>query len=561
MAVYRRGLALLAFGVSLLAATLIATPDARAQQPGMCRVVALDFTPGGFAATSTDPEIVPQIVAWLEKPTGEYVATMYITDQVGRYGMGNRPGRFDFNTGPNWPYGRRLTVFPVWSNRNGQSFPQVGFQDGDDSNLSHRADQSSRETHFCRPLQTSEPQWDAATCPTPIYTDKGLFGSRNTGYPPRADVVATGGADSPSVAMYRAMNPFDAVSQASPRLGAATEVTWPIPQDLPTGDYVVFVEVALERDFNTAYSTQRFPAPPKIAFSGYGVPYRGQPSVVYRIPFTLSDTETIATTDDYVGYGDPGPDVDGDGHTPPLFAVSGALHPADGTITTGVPNTGASRLLLTSKDGKVFRVRIDARPEPDYVAPGTPGAMQVVDTESNDATLTFTAPGDDGMLGTITGYEVRYRVGDAPMTEAEFGDANEARFAGNIVRGGEVQELVISNLLPETPYTIAVRAYDDCHNTSVLSTAVFTTAPRKVGQVDACFIATAAYGSLLANDVEMLRRFRDRMLRRSVLGELAVETYYTFGPTVAGVVGESDLLRSTARDLLAPLVTWVRGVH
>jgi hypothetical protein len=43
-----------------------------------------------------------------------------------------------------------------------------------------------------------------------------------------------------------------------------------------------------------------------------------------------------------------------------------------------------------------------------------------------------------------------------------------------------------------------------------------------------------------------------------VLGELAIETYYTFGPAVAGVVGESELLRATARDVLSPIVTWVR---
>ena len=45
------------------------------------------------------------------------------------------------------------------------------------------------------------------------------------------------------------------------------------------------------------------------------------------------------------------------------------------------------------------------------------------------------------------------------------------------------------------------------------------------------------------------------LLRHTVLGELAVETYYTFGPAVAGVVGESDLLRRPrARHVLRPLV-------
>ena len=52
--------------------------------------------------------------------------------------------------------------------------------------------------------------------------------------------------------------------------------------------------------------------------------------------------------------------------------------------------------------------------------------------------------------------------------------------------------------------------------------------------------------------------FRDTVLERSVLGELAVETYYTFGPPVAGMVGVSELLRATARAGLAPVVARVR---
>jgi hypothetical protein len=43
-----------------------------------------------------------------------------------------------------------------------------------------------------------------------------------------------------------------------------------------------------------------------------------------------------------------------------------------------------------------------------------------------------------------------------------------------------------------------------------------------------------------------------------VLGELGVEAYYTFGPGVAGVVGQSELLRTTARDALSPIVGRVR---
>ena len=63
---------------------------------------------GGVPAGDQGPSIDPQIVIWIEKPTGQYVDTIFITQQTGLYGIGNRPGRFDFNSGPNWPYGRRV---------------------------------------------------------------------------------------------------------------------------------------------------------------------------------------------------------------------------------------------------------------------------------------------------------------------------------------------------------------------------------------------------------------------------------------------------------------------
>jgi hypothetical protein len=103
-------------------------------------------------------------------------------------------------------------------------------------------------------------------------------------------------------------------------------------------------------------------------------------------------------------------------------------------------------------------------------------------------------------------------------------------------------------------------ASDPCAPSTAAATPARSPSPRcsplaRTGNdVDACFVATA----VVAKDVEVLRRFRDLVLRRSVLGELFVESYYTFGPPVAGVVGESELLRASARDALAPVVSRVR---
>jgi hypothetical protein len=159
----------------------------------------------------------------------------------------------------------------------------------------------------------------------------------------------------------------------------------------------------------------------------------------------------------------------------------------------------------------------------------------------------------------VRGYEIRYRAGD-PMTEANFFDSSPPRQIVEPQGPGARQEIAIDDLLPRTHYYIGLRAFDDCQTYGPLTVLEVDTPERPVGEVDACFIATAAYGSLLANDVEMLRHVRDSYLRRNVLGELLVEAYYTFGPALAGLIGESEDLRGIARDLLHPVVDFVRDL-
>ncbi|NVB81285.1 MAG: fibronectin type III domain-containing protein [Kofleriaceae bacterium] len=577
-----------------LASLLLAAP-ARAEV-AQCHVVDVKFTPAIPTSTGGERHESSQIVAWVEDTQGSYKGTVFITAQTGRYGLGNRPGRWDFNAGPMFPYGRRISTFPVWAHRHKQgplsdgSFNGVVFQnccgtaagppESDDpafcetlsndptnpdpgrrsdylfcgeNNLSHPFNESSRDPHFCQPYRPIDANWqlaDAMTCATTAFTDKGKFSSTFTSlYPPRTDLTRTG-PDSPSVDMYKAMNPFDAVSAATPAPGSPAEIHWPIPQDLPEGDYVMWVEVSQAFDHNATYSTTTYPAPsgtgPKaISWSDYGMPYRGQPSIVYKVPFTIGMTSTTASTVDYAGYGDP-------------LGIDGNLRAPDATITTDTPGSGLGRLQLVSEGANMYRVLVTSRPEFDYALPGTPESAEPVSIGPTAATLRFIAPGDDGLVGSVSGYEVRYVV-NRSLTAENFDDAPLAPIATvTPVAPGQLQTIDVMGLLPETPYEVGIRAYDDCHNSSELVVVKFTTADRPVGEVDACFVATAAYGSMMANDVEMLRHFRDSLMRRTVFGELAITTYYTFGPAVSGVVGESDLLRQAARALLHPLVEWVR---
>ncbi len=583
MALFRRAGAVLAMALLPFASDAFATP-------GECHVVDVNLRPASHASPGictlpsqvghpvTCPDYAPQIVVWIEKPNGEFVDTIFITSKTGTYGIGNRPGRPDFNSGPRWPYGYRPMVFPVWADRKlPREFDAVVFQNIDENNLSHPFNESSRElaaTGFCRPLGPAEDAWDTGTCASTVYTDKGTLAPIDSSgnprsiqcnevacepgricaagqcvrskYPPRQDLMIVPDTDADSVSQFADLNPFDAVSQATPELNTDANISWPIPSELPVGEYVMWVEVSKEFDINASYTVEARPSPTGIPWADYGVAFRGQPSVVYRIPFTLGSVETTTTALDYAGYGDP------DG-------LDGNLRAPDNTITTDVPGSGASRLAIVADGGTMFRVRVTARPEYDYVLPGPASAM-LVDAKSRSATVTFSAPGDDGLLGRVKGYEVRYRIGGDPITDANFLADGSYDPHATIAIGdaGTSQSFSMEGLLPETEYSVGIRAFDDCRNIGPLNVVTFRTAARLAGEVDACFIATAAYGSALANDVELLRHYRDALLRSTVLGELAIEAYYTFSPPVAGIVGESELLRNAVRSVLSPVVRIVR---
>jgi hypothetical protein len=69
-----------------------------------------------------------------------------------------------------------------------------------------------------------------------------------------------------------------------------------------------------------------------------------------------------------------------------------------------------------------------------------------------------------------------------------------------------------------------------------------------------CFIATAAYGTPLAEEVEVLRDFRDEYLLNSPLGQGLVDVYYTISPPIAQFITEHPRLKPIVRVGLVPAV-------
>jgi hypothetical protein len=75
-----------------------------------------------------------------------------------------------------------------------------------------------------------------------------------------------------------------------------------------------------------------------------------------------------------------------------------------------------------------------------------------------------------------------------------------------------------------------------------------------VGEEGGCFIATAAYGSYEAAQVQVLREVRDRILLQTAPGRAFVRWYYEISPPSAQWIARHDGARAAVRILLWPAI-------
>lgn len=69
-----------------------------------------------------------------------------------------------------------------------------------------------------------------------------------------------------------------------------------------------------------------------------------------------------------------------------------------------------------------------------------------------------------------------------------------------------------------------------------------------------CFIATAAYGTPMAPEIDTLRAFRDAYLLSNPVGTAFADLYYHVSPAIADVIAKSPVLAALVRMVLVPVI-------
>ncbi len=109
---------------------------------------------------------------------------------------------------------------------------------------------------------------------------------------------------------------------------------------------------------------------------------------------------------------------------------------------------------------------------PDFAPPAAIGDLGSYGVSSTTVVLRWTAPGNDGTLGTAAQYDVRHSL--TPITDTSWDAATPVAAADvpSPAAAGTLQELTIAGLTPHQVHYFALRATDQAGNRAAISNSI-----------------------------------------------------------------------------------------
>jgi len=202
---------------------------------------------------------------------------------------------------------------------------------------------------------------------------------------------------------------------------------------------------------------------------------------------------------------------------------------ADAVITSSLPGTSTVKCEVTGV------------PPPVYPTATTQTATTIT-TSSAILNMSYT-------VGDFSPVEVRFAY--KKSADSTWSSTNWASKSGSGTYAAPLTGL-------NTSTTYEFKAQLKYNDTVIEGTTLqFTTESSTPPPSQGCFIATAAYGTPTAVQIDVLREFRDVVLLESTLGSQFVALYYQLSPPVADFISGSSFLRTLVRELLIDPIVWV----
>jgi WD40 repeat protein len=178
-----------------------------------------------------------------------------------------------------------------------------------------------------------------------------------------------------------------------------------------------------------------------------------------------------------------------------------------------------------------------------------PSSLTATAASSSQIDLGWTDNSDDE-----TGFKIERKTGEeGSFSEIKTVDTGTTSYSD-------------TGLSASTAYYYRVKAYNDSANSAYSNVASATTSAGNESGGDTgggdsgggggCFIATACYGTPMAEEVKILCAFRDQYLLTNPVGQRLVRFYYRHSPKLADFIRDKESIKTIIRACLKPFV-WV----
>lgn len=165
-----------------------------------------------------------------------------------------------------------------------------------------------------------------------------------------------------------------------------------------------------------------------------------------------------------------------------------AIKAADEAISwSGLSNIAINKTLLSK----------------DTTPPGKIDDLTVTDTltQATEITLTWSAPGDDGTVGTVSGYDIRYNT--VKISDSLWDISDQCPDWPTPAPPGNPQEYTVTGLVSDQKYYFAIKAFDERPNFAQLSNIANGTTLESTDNIPPAAVTDLTASALSANTIKL----------------------------------------------------------